>query len=124
MIETRPVNQRPEDAEVGVVGITPTPTTPLEPLWRDLLGSSLREHRTGQGRTLDEVATRAGVSPQYLSEIERGLKEPSSEIIAAVSGALGTTLLDLTLGVAHSLELLSVPTIRVCASSSVFALAA
>ena len=50
-----------------------------------------------------ETARRAGVSPQYLSEMERGLKEPSSEMIAAVAGALDVTLADLTLAVAASL---------------------
>ena len=44
----------------------------------------------------------AGISPQYLSEIERGLKEPSSEMIAAVGGALDVTLVDLTLAVAEA----------------------
>lgn len=46
--------------------------------------------------TLAETAARAGISTQYLSEVERGLKEPSSEIIAAVAGALGTTLAEVT----------------------------
>ena len=43
-----------------------------------------------------ETAARAGISPQYLSEVERGRKEPSSEMIAALAGALGTTLAELT----------------------------
>lgn len=45
-----------------------------------------------------------GSPPQYLSEIERGRKEPSSEMIAAVAGALDVTLLDLTLAVAESIH--------------------
>jgi transcriptional regulator with XRE-family HTH domain len=69
---------------------------PLEPLWRQVLGWKLRELRLARGRKLTEIAGRAGISPQYLSEIERGLKEPSSEMIAAIAGALGLTLLDLT----------------------------
>ena len=52
--------------------------------------------RQEQRETLSETAARAGISPQYLSEIERGRKEPSSEMIAALAGALGTTLIDLT----------------------------
>jgi transcriptional regulator with XRE-family HTH domain len=67
-----------------------------EPLWRHVLGKRLRTLRERQGRTLSDVAARAGISPQYLSEIERGRKEPSSEMIAAVAGALGTTLVDLS----------------------------
>jgi len=76
-------------------------TTDPEPLWRHLLGDQLRDIRQGRGQTLTETARRAGVSPQYLSEMERGLKEPSSEMIAAVAGALDTSLVDLTLGVAE-----------------------
>jgi len=45
---------------------------------------------------LIETAGRAGMSPQYLSEVERGLKEPSSEMIAALAGSFGLTLIDLT----------------------------
>ena len=95
-----------------------------EPLWRHMLGDSLRERRNDLGQTLDEIATRAGVSPQYLSEVERGLKEPSSEIIAAGSGALGTTLLDLTIDVARSLSVVSPPAAEVSASQANFALTA
>ncbi|MBW8483771.1 helix-turn-helix domain-containing protein [Actinomadura parmotrematis] len=84
-----------------------TPARPAEPLWRDALGRCLRDLRAERGEILVETARRAGVSPQYLSEMERGVKEPSSEMIAAVAGALGTTLGDLTLAVATSL--LAVP---------------
>lgn len=76
---------------------------PGEPLWRDALGERLRESRQERGETLSETAERAGISPQYLSEIERGLKEPSSEMIAAVAGALDTSLGELTLAVAERL---------------------
>ena len=67
-----------------------------EPLWREVLGQRLRELRRRRGETLTETAERAGISPQYLSEIERGLKDPSSEVLAAVTGALGATLIDVT----------------------------
>lgn len=76
----------------------------IEPLWRHLLGHRLRTLRHDRGETLGETAARAGVSPQYLSEMERGAKDPSSEMVAAVAGALETSLLDLTLGVAESLR--------------------
>jgi DNA-binding XRE family transcriptional regulator len=69
---------------------------PQEPLWREALGRRLRALRQEQQETLSETAARAGISPQYLSEIERGRKEPSSEMIAALVGALDTTLIDLT----------------------------
>jgi transcriptional regulator with XRE-family HTH domain len=71
-------------------------TTAPEPLWREVLGRRLRRLRLHRRETLLETAEKAGISPQYLSEIERGRKEPSSEMIAAVAGALGTNLLDLT----------------------------
>jgi DNA-binding XRE family transcriptional regulator len=83
--------------------VAPAPQ-PREPLWRDVLGERLRGLRHERGATLDDVATRAGVSPQYLSEMERGLKEPSSEMIAAVAGALDVTLGDLTLEIAERLS--------------------
>lgn len=73
---------------------------PVEPLWREALGRKLRETREERGDRLVDVAERAGISVQYLSEIERGRKEPSSEMIAAVAGALGIDLADLLIGVA------------------------
>jgi transcriptional regulator with XRE-family HTH domain len=75
-----------------------------EPLWREVLGQRLRTLRQDQDETLAETAGRAGISPQYLSEIERGRKEPSSEMIAALAGALGTTLTVLTEQVASDLR--------------------
>jgi transcriptional regulator with XRE-family HTH domain len=74
----------------------PAQLPPTEPLWREVLGQRLRTLRLDQQETLAETAGRAGISPQYLSEIERGRKEPSSEMIAALAGALGTTLTVLT----------------------------
>jgi transcriptional regulator with XRE-family HTH domain len=75
-----------------------------EPLWREVLGHRLRTLRGQRRETLSETAGRAGISPQYLSEVERGRKEPSSEMIAALAGALGTTLIDLTEAVADDLR--------------------
>ena len=75
-----------------------------EPLWREVLGQRLRALRLDQQETLAETAGRAGISPQYLSEIERGRKEPSSEMIAALAGALDTTLIRLTEQVAGDLR--------------------
>ncbi|NUR58325.1 MAG: helix-turn-helix transcriptional regulator [Catenulispora sp.] len=84
-------------------GPTKPPAAP-EPLWREVLGEQLRELRRRHAETLAETAARAGISPQYLSEVERGLKEPSSEMIAAVAGALGTTLGGLAESVADELR--------------------
>ena len=67
----------------------------VEPLLRHVVGHVLRTTRTDQDRTLADVAGVAGISVQYLSEVERGRKEPSSEVLAAVAGALGMRLVDL-----------------------------
>lgn len=75
-----------------------------EPLWREALGRRLREAREERGERLVDIAERAGISTQYLSEIERGLKEPSSEMIAAVAGALGVDLADLLIGIAGQIR--------------------
>ncbi len=83
---------------------TPTPDHEPEPLWREVLGRSLRAVREEQGGRLVDIAGRAGISPQYLSEIERGRKEPSSEMIAAVTGALGVDLADLLAGIAGAVR--------------------
>jgi transcriptional regulator with XRE-family HTH domain len=74
----------------------------VEPLWRESVGRQLREERTASGRRLVDVAGDAGVSPQYLSEVERGLKDPSSELLAAMAGALGLSIADLASRVASA----------------------
>src|SRR5580693_9310748 len=76
----------------------------LEPLWREVLGRRLRALRTGRDETLVQTAERAGISPQYLSEVERGRKEPSSEMIAALAGALDVSVADLMAGAAEELR--------------------
>jgi transcriptional regulator with XRE-family HTH domain len=73
-------------------------------LWREVLGRRLRELRHERRERLAETAARAGISPQYLSEVERGRKEPSSEMIAALAGAFGLTLIDLTTLVTEDLR--------------------
>lgn len=65
-----------------------------EPLLRTALGEVLRRERARQRRTLLDVADRARVSVPYLSEVERGRKEASSEVLAAVCAALGLELSD------------------------------
>ena len=55
---------------------------------RQELGAVLRGHREGQGRSLGEIAGEAGCSPAYLSEVERGLKDVSSDLLVAITYAL------------------------------------
>lgn len=61
-------------------------------LLRHLVGDVLRQLRLHEGRTLREVSAAARVSLGYLSEVERGQKEPSSELLAAICRALGVPL--------------------------------
>jgi transcriptional regulator with XRE-family HTH domain len=89
--------------------LVPFPSRPAQqteerpPLWREAAGGVLREERLAQRRTLSDVAERAGVSTQHLSEVERGRKEASSEVLEAVTGALGLRLDQLTLRVTRRL---------------------
>jgi transcriptional regulator with XRE-family HTH domain len=84
-------------------------------LLRRVIGDALRARRQGQHRTLREVSTAANVSLGYLSEIERGQKEASSELLAAICDALGARLSELlgevssTLALAEGMEGVLVP---------------
>jgi transcriptional regulator with XRE-family HTH domain len=64
-------------------------------LLRRVIGDALRARRQAQHRTLREVSTAANVSLGYLSEIERGQKEASSELLSAICDALGARLSEL-----------------------------
>jgi transcriptional regulator with XRE-family HTH domain len=64
----------------------------MPPLVREVIGDVLRRARTLQGRTLREVSDSARVSLGYLSEVERGRKEPSSELLNAICDALEVPL--------------------------------
>jgi transcriptional regulator with XRE-family HTH domain len=72
---------------------------------REAVGEALRRRRQAQGRTLREVAAAAGVSLTYLSEVERGRKEASSEVLEAVCAALRLGLAELFFEVAETLAL-------------------
>ncbi|MGV9630288.1 helix-turn-helix domain-containing protein [Streptomyces sp. NPDC003487] len=87
--------------EARVIPLRPAAARPpqrpaaKEPLWRDLVGDVLRRERQAQERTLKDVAEAARISMPYLSEVERGRKEASSEVLAAAAQALGLSLADL-----------------------------
>jgi transcriptional regulator with XRE-family HTH domain len=70
-----------------------------------VIGDALRARRQGQHRTLREVSTAANVSLGYLSEIERGQKEASSELLAAICDALGAQLSDVLRQVSDTLAM-------------------
>ncbi|MEU5292538.1 helix-turn-helix domain-containing protein [Streptomyces umbrinus] len=94
VIPLRPVPAAPVKPEA------PEAPAPKEPLWRDVVGDVLRRERLAQERTLKDVADAARISMPYLSELERGRKEASSEVLAAAAHALGLGLADL-LALAH-----------------------
>jgi transcriptional regulator with XRE-family HTH domain len=73
---------------------------------RTLLGDALRETRLRQQRTLKEVSQAAKVSLGYLSEVERGQKEASSELLASICQALGVRLSDVLRRVSDDLAVL------------------
>ncbi|MER7837489.1 helix-turn-helix transcriptional regulator [Streptomyces sp. NPDC096040] len=85
-------SQPPDHAPVIPLRPQQPAPEPREPLWRDLVGDVLRRERLDQERTLKDVAEVARISMPYLSEIERGRKEASSEVLAAAAHALGMDL--------------------------------
>ncbi|MFF4958170.1 helix-turn-helix domain-containing protein [Streptomyces sp. NPDC001222] len=105
VIPLRPKGAQPRTGTAPGTGTAPRPAqqpgpaprtaAPKEPLWRDLVGDILRRERLAQERTLKDVAEAARISMPYLSELERGRKEASSEVLAAAARALGLGLTDL-----------------------------
>lgn len=90
VIPLRPATADPADAT------GPEAREPVkEPLWRHIVGGVLRRERLAQERTLKDVADEARISMPYLSELERGRKEASSEVLAAAAHALGLGLAEL-----------------------------
>jgi hypothetical protein len=90
-----PAETPPSCDEAGEV--VPFPSRPIPddrpgPRLRDVVGEVLRDERHRQGRTLADVAEAAAVSLQYLSEVERGTKDVSSDLLDAVHTALGLDL--------------------------------
>lgn len=76
-----------------------------EPLLREALGATLRDTRRQTGFTLRELAKLANVSPGYLSELERGRKEVSSELLASVCHAMGISVASAILEAASMMTL-------------------
>src|SRR6201996_4058408 len=88
---------------IGPGGRHPERPRRAPPLLRTLLGEVLRQARHSQRRTLADVAGAARVSMPYLSELERGRKEASSEVLAAVCDALRIELSDVLAEVGREL---------------------
>jgi transcriptional regulator with XRE-family HTH domain len=87
-------------------------------LLRTQLGNTLRGHRLRQRRTLRDVSSRARVSLGYLSEVERGQKEASSELLASICDALDVELADLLAEVSLELRVASGGAVRPLAPSA------
>ena len=89
-------------------------------LMRHEIGDVLRDLRLQKGQTLRQVASRASVALGYLSEVERGQKEASSEILASVADALETPISIILREVSHRLAVLegvAVPSRAISAAS-------
>jgi len=82
-------------------------------LLRTHIGSVLRDARITQGRTLRDVAASANISLGYLSEVERGQKEASSELLNAICLALDLSLIHVIATVQSSIERAETPTLTV-----------
>ncbi|MEY4348582.1 MAG: transcriptional regulator ClgR [Actinomycetota bacterium] len=78
-------------------------------LWREVLGTQLRSIRISQNRTLRDISASANVALGYLSEIERGHKEASSELLASICGALNIPVSTLMSRAASTLAREEVP---------------
>lgn len=82
-------------------------------LLRTHIGTAIRDARIGQGRTLRDVAGAANISLGYLSEVERGQKEASSELLNAICIALDLSLFDVISTVRSSIERVDLPALTV-----------
>lgn len=94
------------DLPVAPAGAAPASAPAArEPLFREALGMSLRAFRADKGVTLRALAKEARVSSGYISELERGRKEVSSELLAALCEALGTTVSEVLLEAVANMSL-------------------
>ena len=96
---------REEDAErVSMSAATETTDEPREVSLREAIGHVLRDLRTHDHKTLREVSEKAGVSLGYLSEVERGQKEASSELLSSIAQSLGVSTAQMLRMVADYLD--------------------
>ncbi|MBG6121816.1 DNA-binding Xre family transcriptional regulator [Corynebacterium aquatimens] len=96
----------PEQTQLEVAGGVKSSAVQLrEPLLREALGMSLRAFRADKGVSLRALAAQARVSPGYISELERGRKEVSSELLASLCAALDTTVSDVLMEASANMSL-------------------
>jgi transcriptional regulator with XRE-family HTH domain len=87
-------------------------------LFREALGAVARDRRTSKKVSLRAFAAGAGLSPTYVGEVERGIKEVSSENLARIAAALGFPTAELILGAADRLALADGPSESVSPSQA------
>lgn len=75
-----------------------------QPLLREAFGAVIRERRMDAGKTLRQVSADARMALGYLSEVERGQKEPSSEVLASLCDAMGMTMAQLLAGASARMQ--------------------
>ena len=75
-----------------------------QPLLREAFGATIREYRMDSGKTLRQVSADARMALGYLSEVERGQKEPSSEVLASLCDAMGLTMAQLLAGASARMQ--------------------
>ena len=106
MTTTTLLYDTPVDLPVAPAGAAPASAPAArEPLFREALGMSLRAFRADKGVTLRALAKEARVSSGYISELERGRKEVSSELLASLCEALGTTVSEVLLEAVANMSL-------------------
>jgi XRE family transcriptional regulator, stress-response regulator len=119
--EFRPTDAAPHSSRPADATVLPFPSNrPLDrdaepadaPRLRDVLGDVLRDERQRQERTLADVAREAAISLPYLSEVERGVKEVSSDLLDAIGTALELPLVDILERSAERLRTEAAPTER------------
>ncbi|WKD57496.1 Transcriptional regulator ClgR [Corynebacterium capitovis DSM 44611] len=112
MATTTLLLDKPSDLTAGSEGLAPYERAAAprrhdhrEPLLREALGMSLRSFRADKGTSLRSLAAQSRVSPGYLSELERGRKEVSSELLQSICSALETTVAEVMLEAVANMSL-------------------
>lgn len=111
-IAVKPVISHAIKISAPAAVVAPAAIAPQSLLLRVVLGEVLREVRVNQSRTLREVSKVARVSLGYLSEVERGQKEASSELLAAICGALRIPLSELFRQVSDEIAVREIQNVR------------
>ena len=94
MVDVSNVLPFPSNGRRNAEDASPAGAEESEPRLRDVVGDVLRDERLEQDRTLADVAESANVSLPYLSEVERGVKDVSSDVLQSICDSLQLPLAD------------------------------